>query len=284
MRLLLNSDKIRFNKQQSNNGINTNIAVIDCDIFSYNRGKRPKYKEVYIQEKSIENHHANVIYDIIWNNSYGIANKANLYHYAVTDKHGRSSLNDINSAIRSCIKHNVDIINLSLMYLDNNINYLDVTMSMFTNKGGVIVASSGNQNLNKVKYPSIRQDVISVGDYDYGNERSGEIGNTGHSLDITAPCDNIFLPQKYKDNEQEYRGTSFGSAYVTGVIAQVISLLKEHKVNYNHYTIREILDSAKVKSSLYVGKYGYLDYGNVMKATYKYIEKEVGQNVIKRHN
>ena len=273
----VNSKFIRYDKKISNNGKGVKIAIIDCAIKPYNKGSLPSLKVDFIDKEPLKNSHGNVIYDIIWNKEYGLANESELYHYVVTNNKGVSSLKDINTAIKDCVRKGVDIINLSLMYLEHNVNYLDNTLSMFTNKGGIIIASSGNENINKVRYPSSRQDIISVGDYDYALGKSGNIGNTGHSLDITAPCTNIYLPKKYKDNN-EHRGTSFGSAYVTGVIAQVVNLLKENDITYNHYMLKEILEGAKVKSSIYVGRYGYLDYTNIIVYTNKYITNMKGGN------
>lgn len=88
--------------------------------------------------------------------------------------------------------------------------------------GAVLIASSGNQNVEMIAYPAVLDDVIAVGAIDENYNRWVENtkygSNYGDKLDIVAPGKNIFstLP----NNSYGYRsGTSPAAAYVAGVAA-----------------------------------------------------------------
>lgn len=100
------------------------------------------------------------------------------------------------------------------------------------NKGCIIVSASGNEGAvhgGSISYPASYDGVISV----------GSVGKTGvvsdfsqynEYVDVVAPGENIIV-MKYADGKSNYiydKGTSFSSAYVSGIAALAASYLDEN--------------------------------------------------------
>ncbi|MFU8870898.1 type VII secretion-associated serine protease mycosin [Micromonospora sp. SL4-19] len=131
---------------------------------------------------------------------------------------------EIGQAIRWATDHRADVINLSLVTtLDHP--QLKSAVDYAVGKGVIVVAAAGNRQENREDrpgYPAAYPGVIAVAGID---ENGGHVGSSisGDYVDIAAPGLNIIgpAPQGSGYLAEEQGGTSFATAYVSGVAALV---------------------------------------------------------------
>ncbi|MFE9692597.1 type VII secretion-associated serine protease mycosin [Micromonospora sp. NPDC005806] len=130
---------------------------------------------------------------------------------------------EIGHAIRWAVDHKADVINLSLVTLDDPV--LKESVDYALDKGVVLVAAAGNRQENQQDrpgYPAAYPGVIAVAGVD---EQGKHVGSSvsGHYVDIAAPGLNIIgpAPQGSGYLGEPQGGTSFAAAYVSGVAALV---------------------------------------------------------------
>ncbi|MFI6331814.1 type VII secretion-associated serine protease mycosin [Micromonospora chersina] len=130
---------------------------------------------------------------------------------------------EIGKAIRWAVDHDADVINLSLVTLDDPA--LRAAVDYALGKGVILVAAAGNRQENQQDqpaYPAAYPGVIAVAGVD---ENGGHVGSsvTGDYVDIAAPGLNIVgpAPQGAGYLAEPNGGTSFATGYVSGVAALV---------------------------------------------------------------
>ncbi|MGR6316911.1 type VII secretion-associated serine protease mycosin [Micromonospora soli] len=130
---------------------------------------------------------------------------------------------EIGHAIRWAVDHKADVINLSLVTLDDPV--LKESVEYALDKGVVLVAAAGNRQENQQDrpgYPAAYPGVIAVAGVD---EQGKHVGSSvsGDYVDIAAPGLNIIgpAPQGSGYLAEPQGGTSFAAAYVSGVAALV---------------------------------------------------------------
>ncbi|MGC4893723.1 type VII secretion-associated serine protease mycosin [Micromonospora sp. DT31] len=130
---------------------------------------------------------------------------------------------EIGRAIRWAADRDADVINLSLVTLDDPV--LKSAVRYALDKGVVIVASAGNRQENREDrpaYPAAYPGVIAVAGID---EQGAHVGSSvsGDYVDIAGPGLNIVgpAPQGPGYRAEPQGGTSFATAYVSGVAALV---------------------------------------------------------------
>ncbi|MFC0029196.1 type VII secretion-associated serine protease mycosin [Micromonospora chaiyaphumensis] len=130
---------------------------------------------------------------------------------------------EIGKAIRWAADHDADVINLSLVTLDDPA--LKAAVDYALGKGVILVAAAGNRQENQQDqpaYPASYPGVIAVAGVD---ENGGHVGSsvTGDYVDIAAPGLNIMgpAPQGSGYLAEPQGGTSFATGYVSGVAALV---------------------------------------------------------------
>ncbi|WNM41414.1 type VII secretion-associated serine protease mycosin [Micromonospora halotolerans] len=130
---------------------------------------------------------------------------------------------EIGKAIRWAVDHGADVINLSLVTLDDPA--LRQAVDYALGKNVILVAAAGNRQENQQDqpaYPASYPGVVAVAGVD---ESGGHVGSsvTGNYVDIAAPGLNIVGPAPdgtgYRAEPQG--GTSFATGYVSGVAALV---------------------------------------------------------------
>ena len=114
-----------------------------------------------------------------------------------------------------------DIINISAASAKDD-KYLREAVEYAIEQGVIVIACAGNTNLTtpeNVYYPGVYEDVICVGAVNGGGVVS-DFSQRGAYLDFTAPGEEI--PVADMDGEAVYvTGTSFATAYVTGLVANI---------------------------------------------------------------
>ncbi|AXO32887.1 type VII secretion-associated serine protease mycosin [Micromonospora sp. B006] len=130
---------------------------------------------------------------------------------------------EIGKAIRWAVDNDADVINLSLVTLDDPA--LKSAVQYALDKDVVVVASAGNRQENREDrpaYPAAYPGVIAVAGLD---EQGRHVGSSvsGDYVDIAGPGLNIVgpAPQGSGYRAEPQGGTSFATAYVSGVAALV---------------------------------------------------------------
>ena len=156
------------------------------------------------------------------NNDFGIvgvANKSEIFDLKVLNNEGKGEVKDLINALEWCIENQIDIINISFGFQSSNEELHKVIKKAYE-RNIVIVASAGNTYGLGVDYPARYNEVISVNSI---NENNQLLNSSAYGkIDFVAPGLNILST----DNQGDYSyftGTSFSSAYVTGIIANLMS-------------------------------------------------------------
>jgi subtilisin family serine protease len=139
---------------------------------------------------------------------------------------GTANQSDIVSAIYYAVDHGASVINMSFELtqisdaLMKAINYAD-------RKGVICVASAGNEGVNRLVYPAAYGNVISVGSVDQQNQQSSFTNFGPDLVRIAAPGEALITT--YPGNHYAAAwGTSFSSALVAGIVADLLSAVDQH--------------------------------------------------------
>ncbi|GEK35666.1 S8 family serine peptidase [Kurthia sibirica] len=202
------------------------IAVLDTGINTKENNMRKFIKKSYNTfDKSSKtkpiNNHGTLITSLIVNSKHknkqiGIKNDhVEIYDVQVLDENGKGNTKNTILGIEWSIKNKVDIINISYGLSKNNISLQKIIKKAKKN-GILIIAASGNNLDSSTDYPAKYKEVISVSAIDKKNNIYIYAGM--EKVDYLAPGVNI--PALNEKGKIEYvTGTSFSTAYVTGLIA-----------------------------------------------------------------
>lgn len=169
----------------------------------------------------------------------GIAPEASLYAVKVLDDEGIGSLSNVLLGIDWAIRHDMNIVNLSLG-VNLPTQALEEILDVAYKQGILLVAAAGNSGTadtseDTVQYPARYESVIAVSSTNEIGERDG-FSSTGESIEVSAPGVNItstFSKNKY----QTRTGTSMAAGYVTGDLA----LLKQLYPHLTNVELRKVL-------------------------------------------
>lgn len=162
--------------------------------------------------------------------------------FLTEDKYGYKATgepDELAAVIRDAIDvYHCDIINISLTTRETT-DALAEAVAYAEEKGVLIVSSSGNNGSLLVYYPSGYDSVLCVGSLDETGTSYAKFTNRHKLLDILAPGVDVPVAGIYGEAATN-TGTSFSSAYVTGVAAKLMT-------EYPHLTaaqVRRILCSS----------------------------------------
>jgi thermitase len=188
------------------------------------------------------------------NNGTGIAGTApntKILAVRVLDANGSGSLQDIADGIRYAADAGAEVINMSLgcnchtVTLEDAVNYA-------YNKGVVLVAAAGNDNVSTTFEPASYTNVIAVGAVDR-YDRKASFSNYGTWVDVVAP--GVDIASTYPSNRYVYlSGTSMASPFVAGLAA----LLKGQ--GRSHVQVRQAIEQTADPVS---GTGSYSRYGRI---------------------
>ena len=219
-------------------GAGITIAVIDTGVSQVPDLKLTKfvagYDFVNDREKTEDdNGHGTHVAGIIaqsTNNGYGvagIAHLANIMPLKVLSADGGGTVADIAEAIKFAADRGADVINLSLGGGGAS-QLLEQAIAYAYNKGVVIVAAAGNENLNGASYPARYPKVIGVTATDLEDAKA-PYGNYGAGVDLAAPggtdtnkiLQNTIDPSTGESVFVGFQGTSMAAPHVAGVAALI---------------------------------------------------------------
>ncbi len=153
----------------------------------------------------------------------GVAPGVKVISFKIADKEGITNNLNIAKAVERVLDYNgrhpqnkISIINISYGLAEDDA-YLKDALKKAYDGGIAIIASAGNSGNSVIAYPAAYDFVIAVAAV---NHRKNFVSTSsrGPAVDFVAPGAALFAP----DNMQGYgwvRGTSFSTAYITGVAA-----------------------------------------------------------------
>jgi subtilase family protein len=159
---------------------------------------------------------------------YTGARQATIRVYKVLDDEGRGTIFGLAKAMRAAALANVNIISLSLGFLDEDpldgVEGNDMVHHVIQGaaaQGIVIVASAGNLNSTTLEYPAAYDEVVSVTAVDNGDVRC-PFSSYGPTVDVAAPGQEVvsavcsfWAPLQYV----KISGTSAAVPWVSAAIA-----------------------------------------------------------------
>ncbi|MFH1309094.1 MAG: S8/S53 family peptidase, partial [Candidatus Omnitrophota bacterium] len=149
---------------------------------------------------------------------YGVAPSADIMSLKIFDENAETTSSIVADAIYYAVDSGAKILSMPFSVfpmsdqLENAINYA-------YNKGAILITASGNDGMEILDASLAAQSsVITVGAVDNDGKMSAW-SNYGSEIDLFAPWDVIDV----KDNDAKMQGTSFSTAFVTGIVALMAS-------------------------------------------------------------
>ena len=214
------------------------IAVIDTGVTKVPDLKSTKFIPGYDfvnddNNPEDDNGHGTHVAGVIaqsTNNGYGVAGIAHLAQIMplkVLSANGGGTVADIAEAIKFAADNDADVINLSLGGGGAS-RLLEEAIAYAHNKGVVIVAAAGNENLNAASYPARYPKVIGVTATDFEDAKA-PYANYGAGVDLAAPggtetnkiLQNTIDPSTGESVFAGFQGTSMAAPHVAGVAALI---------------------------------------------------------------
>jgi subtilisin family serine protease len=244
------SNSISYWHKQNVKGTNIKVAVLDTGIDLQNKDlnyiKGINFtggtKDIFADD----NGHGTKISGIIGarENDYnllGVSPNVDLYIGKVADQNGNVQVENLVDGIEWAIQQDVDIINISLEFTEDDKELLNVIKKAHNNNI-IIVASSGNINHPgdvHTAYPGAYQEVISVGMLNVdGMIYSDEFKQK--DVDVFAPGEDIYSTY-FNDKMTLDTGVSFATAYTSGYTALLLQSYKELNIIYDlNMVIRDL--------------------------------------------
>ncbi|MBQ4493607.1 MAG: S8 family serine peptidase [Elusimicrobiaceae bacterium] len=161
----------------------------------------------------------------------GIAPAVNLKSYKIADESGTTNNNYIINALESVLEYNrqnpnkkINIINISYGLEQDNFELKNKLAEAYAS-GITIISASGNEGVQGLLYPARYDFVFAAGSMDR-NKTISDFSNWGKELDFILPGSG--LKTLGLNNDFVWvRGTSFSSAYLTGIAALATQAFKE---------------------------------------------------------
>ncbi|MCJ7679346.1 MAG: S8 family peptidase [Candidatus Aminicenantes bacterium] len=159
----------------------------------------------------------------------GTAPRAEINMVKVLYDDGIGFLSDLIEGIAWCIKNDMDIINLSLGCNEDH-ELLHYAIKKAHQAGITIVAAAGNVP-GKVLYPARYPETIAVSAVNQ-SDQFAPFSGSGTSIDVAAP--GVDIASTFTGNSYAVMsGTSISTAYVTGVVALILSTPAVYDLNGN---------------------------------------------------
>ncbi|WP_052343732.1 S8 family peptidase [Bacillus massiliigorillae] len=171
----------------------------------------------------------------------GVAPGASIYGIKALNKIGVGTTSSIMAALDWAMKNNMDIINMSLTYSDEEPAIREFIKKAY-NQGILIIAAGGNKrhpngNENNVQFPGKYPEVIAVSSLGKNNDLLAT-SSMGNEMELTAPGELIYSTLPTSQNSYgNMSGTSMAAPFVTGVAA----LYMEKYPELDNVEIRELL-------------------------------------------
>ncbi len=165
----------------------------------------------------------------------GVAPKVKVMNLRAFDPDGYGEEDDVAAAILYAIANGVKVINMSFGDVSYSYVLRDVIRYAYS-QNVVMIASSGNDGITSLHYPSSYDEVISVGNStidDYVSSSS----NYGSTLDLVAPGSDIITTAR-NNTYASFNGTSAAAPFVSAAAGLILS-----QKSFSNEEIKQILKS-----------------------------------------
>ena len=164
------------------------------------------------------------------NDFKGIAPGVNLKSYKIADESGTTNNTYIISALESILEYNrqnpskkINIVNISYGLEEDNYELRNKLAEVYSS-GITIISASGNDGRQGLLYPAKYNFVFAAGSMNRDKTLS-DFSNWGKELDFILPGSGL-KTLGLNNNYVWVRGTSFSSAYLTGIAALATQAFK----------------------------------------------------------
>ena len=252
-------DAIKYSKEKISDS-KIKVAVLDSGIFPHYdlKGKIIKaHNTVNDQPLDDEYGHGTAVAGIITANDNddgitGVSQNIELYNVKVLDKNGKGEIENLISGIEWCITERVDIINISFgVQIDDK--QLKKKIDEAINQGIIIVAAAGNTYGFGVDYPAKYENVLSINSVNTKLKRASSAAKG--KIDFSAPGDRI-LTTSNNGKYEYFSGTSFATAFATGIIARKLEKFGEIKSHSSYIEFMQIIKQSVIQKEP-KKEYGY---------------------------
>ena len=154
----------------------------------------------------------------------GVAPESRLMNVKVADDTGGCQASTVARGIIWAVDNGASVINVSIEFSEPSPE-LEDAVNYAWSRGVVIIAAAGNGGSESPVYPACYENCIAVAAIRQ-DDTLAPLSNYGDWIDVAAPGFNIYstLP----DNGYGYKsGTSFASAYVSGLAALLFSMVTD---------------------------------------------------------
>ena len=155
----------------------------------------------------------------------GVAPECRLMNAKVADDKGRCQASTVAEAIIWAVDNGASVINISIELgepspeLEDAINYA-------WNQGAIIITAAGNDGNQAPVYPAYYEKCIAVA-ATKPDDTLAPLSNYGDWIDVAAPGFNIYSTMP-GDNYGYKTGTSFATAYVSGLAALLFDVITDN--------------------------------------------------------
>lgn len=230
--ILVSSILVYFTIAKNNKEIN--VAILDSGVNTEHIKQNITTINFSADKHTKDSHnHGTAISNLVIQN----ITKANLYHLKVLDNNGESTPSNVEQAIDWCIKHNVDIVNISFGFPKYNYK-ISKKLDKLIENGTIVIASSGNNLGGKSDFPASKSNIISVG----GLSKDFKISRYSSSgkIDIYNLSENI-----ESINNQGKRELFSGNSFATALTTNEIIKMKQSNKKLNSYTLNSYSNNFK---------------------------------------
>jgi len=192
----------------------------------------------------------------------GLAPDCRLLNVKVADDRGRCDVSDLVEGIIWAVDNGAKVINISIEIKESSPE-LEAAINYAWNNAALVAAAAGNSGSYEPVYPAYYKNCIAVTAVKENNSLS-PLSNKGEWVDLAAPGYKIYstLPG---DSYGFETGTSFASAYVSGVASLLFTMVND--LNNNGFLNDEVLaiikDSCREIGIDGTGR-GYIDTSQIV--------------------
>ena len=154
----------------------------------------------------------------------GMAPDSQLINVKIADDKGRCQASAVAGGITWAVNNGANVINISVE-LEKPSLELESAVNYAWSQGVVIITAAGNEGSQSPVYPACYENCIAVA-ATRQDDTLAPLSNYGDWVDVAAPGFNIY--STVPDNSYGYKsGTSFASAYVSGLAALLFSVVTD---------------------------------------------------------
>ena len=229
--------KLLDTKKLSLDGRGVQVAVLDSGIKNHPQfnGANIEVLDITGQDNPVDFcGHGTAVAGIIVgkraNDFSGLAPAVSLKSYKIADESGTTNNNYIISALNSILDYNrqhpnnkISIVNISYGLAQDNFELKNKLAEVYSS-GVSIISAGGNDGVQGLLFPAAYDFVFAAGSIDKDKTVS-DFSNWGQNLDFVLPGSGL-MTLGLNNDYVWVKGTSFSSAYLTGIAALATQAFK----------------------------------------------------------